>query len=66
MVWKQSRRLIVPAGAKAGQILRTVLPLQFSIELRPGDYDVWARVVPVQNKSEISWKKVDSMRLVVR
>lgn len=66
LVWKQSRRLIVPAGAKAGQILRTVLPLQFSIELQSGDYEAWARVVPSQNKSEIAWKKVDSLRLVVR
>ena len=66
LVLKQARRLVVPARNAAGQMLRATLPFEFPIGLKPGDYEVWARIVPDTSGSEIEWKKVDAMRLIVR
>ena len=66
LVLKQARRLVVPSQNAAGQMLRATLPFEFSIGLKPGDYEVWARIVPDTSGSEIEWKKVDAMRLIVR
>ncbi len=70
LVWKQSRRLVIPSllplSGAGGQLLRATLPFEFPIGLKPGDYDVWARIVPLASGGESEWKKVDSMRLIVR
>jgi len=65
-VWKDARRLVVPIKARRGEILRATLPWEFPTKFTQGDYDVWARVVPLIRQGEIGWKKVDGMRMVVR
>jgi hypothetical protein len=65
-VYKQVRRLIVRLNAEAGQPLQAVLPLQLPLEMPPGQYDLWMRIVQSPRAESTSWSQSDGFQIVVR
>jgi len=53
--WRQTRRLVVPIGAKAGTPLRTVLPLQPEVDSPTGDCEVWVRLIADKTDRTTPW-----------
>jgi hypothetical protein len=63
VVWKQTRRLIVPLGAPLSTRLRAVVPLQMESEAPPARYDVWLRLVRSSKDKSTPWQRVTSVQM---
>jgi hypothetical protein len=63
VVWKQTRRLIVPLGAQSSTRLRAVVPLQMETEAPPAHYDVWLRMVRSLNDKSTLWQRVTQVQM---
>jgi hypothetical protein len=65
-VIKQTRRLVVADNVTAGQHLETMLPLQFPIEARPGEYELWVRAVRGAGDTSTPWQRGKTFEIVVK
>lgn len=63
IVWKQTRRLIVPLGMPLSTRLRAVVPLQMETEAPPALYDVWLRLVRTAKDRSTPWQRVTSVQM---
>jgi hypothetical protein len=63
VVWKQTRRLVVPLGARLSTRLRAVVPLQMETEAPPARYDVWLRLVRSSNDKNTPWRRVTQVEM---
>jgi hypothetical protein len=63
IVWKQTRRLIVPLSAPLSTRWRAVVPLQMETEAPPARYDVWLRLVRSAKDRSTPWRRVTRMQL---
>jgi hypothetical protein len=63
IVWKQSRRLIVPLSAPLSTRWRAVVPLQMETEALPARYDVWLRLVRSEKDRNTPWRRVTRMQM---
>jgi hypothetical protein len=63
VVWKQTRRLIVPLSARLSTRLRAEVPLQMETEAPPARYDVWLRLVRSSNDKNTPWRRVTRIEM---
>ncbi|HEX8238047.1 MAG TPA: DUF2723 domain-containing protein [Abditibacteriaceae bacterium] len=64
VAWKQTRRLIVPLGARLSTRWQAVVPLQMETEAPPARYDVWLRLVRSSQDRSTPWQRVTSMQMI--
>jgi hypothetical protein len=63
VVWKQTRRLVVPLGTPLSTRLRAVVPLQMETEAPPARYNVWLRLVRSSQDKSTPWQRVTLVQI---
>lgn len=65
MAWKQTRRLIVPQGVRAGTLLRMVVPLQMNTDAPAARYNVWLRLTRAPRDTQTPWHQWNDIEMTL-
>lgn len=63
LVSRQVRRLILPATARSGQLLRAAVPVQIEANSPVGKCQIWTRLVSDTADAQTQWTLTDEVRL---